>query len=72
METSTPRPGIGVWLKVIFYTLHQFVRILSSFFGVIPIIGRIYIIRLALAYLAVFLTISCIFISLTVSLLRLL
>lgn len=56
METQTPRPSMGAWIKVILYTFHQVLRTLSGLFAIVPIFGRIYIIRIALTYLAAFLT----------------
>ncbi|MEU7993615.1 hypothetical protein [Rothia amarae] len=72
MEIQTPRPSMGAWLKVIFYTFHQALRILSGLFAIVPLFGRFYIIRIALTYLAAFLTLCTMTISLLAAFLRIL
>lgn len=64
METSPHRPTLGAWIKVILYTFHQFLRVLSNLFAIVPIFGRVYIIRIALTYLAAFLTVCALGLSL--------
>ncbi len=72
METQTPHPSVGDWIKVIFYTFHQVLRILSGLFAIVPLFGRFYIIRIALTYLAAFLTVCTLTISLLAAFLRIL
>lgn len=72
METQTLRPTLGAWLKVIFYTFHQVLRILSDLFVIAPILGHFYVIRIALTYLAAFLTLCTMTISLPAAFVRIL
>lgn len=55
---------VGDWVKLLFYTGHQSVGIFSSLFVVVPVIGRVYFIRIALAYVAVVLALCALGISL--------
>lgn len=72
MEIQTPRPSMGAWLKVIFYTFHQVLRILSNLFVIVPVLGRFYLIRIALTYLAAFLTLCTLGFSLLAAFVRIL